>query len=352
MSSKFYDWGATLSRSRASIFAVIGNRGVGKTYGARKMGVNHGIRRNRRYVEVVRYKSELDNFKKGYFDKFIQNGEFPDHVFKVEGNMGYVARAPQDDESPRWQPLVYFVALSQQHKYKTNTFADVDYIIFDEFLIPRHKHPGYLPNEYADLLNLMDTIIREIPGEGTRTKTLLLGNSEGILYNPYFAAWGITSEPDFGFTWAKDKDVLVHYVEPGAYSVAKAKTLVGRLAKGTSAELTMTRNAFADANDDFIADKPKGAKFSFGMVYRGRKFGAWLDESEGFYYVNQRIPKNTQQPVYAMTTDDNRVNYIMADRADRRLRSFARLYYMSVIRFDSQATRSEFLRVLNLFGVR
>lgn len=347
----YYKWGDTLSRSRASIIAVISIRGYGKTYGMRKTAINGFIKHGTRYVEVVRYKAELKDFKAEYFDKFVANNEFPGYMFKVKGNAGYIAKAVEDEDKAEWSEMVYFVPLSQQHKMKTRTFANVKYIIFDEFLIPRHKFPGYLPNEYGELLNLMDTVIREVPGEGTKVKTVLLGNSEGILYNPYFAAWGINGEPDFGYSWHKGKDVLLHYVEPGEYAERKADTLVGRLAEGTSVSNVMSSNTFVDANDDFIERKPKNASFSFGLVYRGRAFGIWLDEIEGYYYVSNKLPKDAQ-PVYALTTDDNRINYVMMDRADARLKAFSKLYYYGCIRYEDHSIRSEFTKLLNLLGVR
>lgn len=346
----FYDWGKTLSHSCAAIFMVITSRGFGKTYGIRKTAINSFLKDGSNFVEVVRYKSELGDVQNEYFNKLVLNNEFPGYIFKVHGNSGYIAKEPEGDDKPQWKHLCYFVALSGQQKAKKRTFANVRYIIFDEFLIS-NTFPGYLKNEYSEFLNLYDSVAREIPGEGTKVKAILLGNSCNLV-NPYFAAFGITKEPSYGYHYYNDKMVLLHYVEPGEYGKKKRLTTVGRLAKGTAAAAVMVDNTFEDANDSYIGKKPKHAKFDFGMIYQGHSFGIWLDNINSYYYVTSKIPNDNSRPVFSLTTPDNRPNYIILKKSDKRLKTFLDLYYMGIVRYESPMIRENFFKALTVFGIR
>lgn len=348
----YYDWGKTLSHSNTAIFLVISSRGFGKTYGMRKTAINSFLKDGSNFVEVVRYKSELADVQNEYFSKLELNNEFPNHVFKVHGNSGYIAEKPKtEDEKPNWKHLCYFVALSGQQKAKKRTFANVRYMIFDEFLISNNTFPGYLRNEYGEFLNLFDSIAREIPGQGTKLKAVLLGNSCNLV-NPYFAAFGINKEPSYGYHFYNGKMVLLHYVEPGEYGELKKETTVGKLARNTTAASVMLENKFDDANDSYIGKKPKNAKFDFGMIYRGQQFGIWLDEIESYYYVTPKIPNGTNRPVFSLTTPDNRPNFIILNKSDKRLKSFLNLYYMGIVRYETPALREKFFKALTVFGIR
>lgn len=346
----FYDWGKTLSHSCASIFMVITSRGFGKTYGIRRTAINSYLKDGSTFVEVVRYKNELSDVQNEYFSKLVLNNEFPGYIFKTHGNAGYIAKDPAEGEKPQWKQLCYFVALSGQQKAKKRTFTNVRYIIFDEFLVS-NTWPGYLRNEYSEFLNLYDSVAREIPGNGTKVKAILLGNSCNIV-NPYFTAFGITKEPNYGYHYYNNKMVLLHYAEPGEYGNAKQQTVVGRLARTTTAAAIMLDNKFEDANTRYIAKKPKNAKFDFAFIYRGAKYAIWLDEKESLYYINDKIPNNTLRPIFALTTADNDPNYIILKKADKRLKMFLDLYYMGIVRYETPAIREGFFKALTVFGIR
>ena len=172
------------------------------------------------------------------------------------------------------------------------------------------------------------------------------------MLNVYFAAYGINEEPKEGYSWHKNKTMLLHYVKNADYAKAKTKdTVAGRMLANTADELVASANEFLRANDDYVFKKPKHAKFYFGLAYNDNKFGVWADYKEGYYYVTDKIPRNGT-PIYALSASDNKVNYIMAKRAEGALRGFADLYYVGIIRYETPYIKERFLEVLNLFGVR
>ena len=351
---KFYDWQKTFSYD-APFTVVISARGFGKTYGLRRQFVRDYIKDGSRFGVIVRTKESIkgsDGIQYGFFDKLVFNNEFPDYMFKIVGKRAYIARKPEhEDDKPQWDVIGYFLALSDMQKSKESTYINVKRIVFDEFTIDRRTRRNYLPGEFDLLVNAISSLLREIPGDKMRGRVYLLGNACDLT-NPYFSRWNVKREPGAGYTWLQKGMVLMHYVQDDEFANMQKDTLVGKLVKGSVEERIIIGNEFARAQTAFIADKPRRARFQFGIVFEGKKFGIWADFSEGYFYVNRKIPAGAEGKTYALTNSDNDVNYLIARRASPVLTQFIELYYSNIVRYDCAETYSNFMRALSLFGVR
>lgn len=353
---RFYDWRKTLTYSNADVVMVVGGRGIGKTYGLRKRCIIDYIEKGKRFVEVVRFQKELDgedSIIDGYFDKFDELGEFPEYIFKTKKHAGYIAKRCNEDEKPDWQLLCYFAALTDQQSLKKKTFSNVGKIIFDEAILDScDRYHNYLSREYDKLSNLVSTITRQLAdGSSDRCQLFLLGNALDLV-NPYFQANGIDREPDFGFSWHNRKTFLLHYVDNAEYQQgAEDNTIAGRMVRGRAEAESMFRNRFSNASEDFIAKKPSSAEFVFGLHFEGDDIAIWIDWNEGLYFLNGKMPGNAR-PVFTLTTSDNRMNYIAAEKCNPYLKSLQNAYYSGDLRYDNQGRREAFKRVLNLMGIR
>ena len=359
--SDYYDWNKTLSYD-ADVTMVIGARGIGKTYGLRLQFIRDWIKDGSRFVELTRHKNELSDFAATYFNRIIENEEFPDYLFKTTPRHAYIALKPKDKKDkkgneikPKWQLIGYFGALTEAQAMKKRTYSKVKRMLLDEAVIDKRldRFHNYLPNEFGILANILDSVSRERSEtkNSDRCRVYLLGNACDLL-NIYFGAYNINAEPKEGYSWHKGKTMLLHYVKDAKYAKAKTKdTVAGRMLADTADELVASANEFLRANDDFVFKKPKNAKFNFGIVYLNNSFGVWADFNNGYYYITDKIPKNAK-PIYALTANDNKVNYIMAKRAEGVLRGFTDLYYLGIIRYETPYIKERFIEVLNLFGVR
>lgn len=353
--SKYYDWEKTLSYD-ADVTAVIGARGVGKTFGIRKQCIQDYIKRGYRFMEIVRYKIELSDVADGYFDRLAELDEFKDYAFRTDSRYMYIARKDSEDDKKKlqWNVLGYFVALSEQQKKKKKTYFNVRRIIFDEFILERwDRFHNYLPNEPTILANMVDTASRErADTDGVEPRVYLLANACDIA-NPYFAFYKVSTDLEFGYRWYNNKNFLLHYVDPENYAKEKLEgTVAGRMLAGTEAGRLAAYNEFVGYTDDFVEQKPGRAKFNFGLVCNGKKYGIWLDMTEGLYYVSKKIPNNTNKVIYSLTTADSGVNYVAAKRASGVFRIFSEAYYLGIIRYESLQIKTDFVQVLQLFGVR
>lgn len=354
----FYDWEKTLSYD-ADVTMVVGNRGVGKTYGLRRRFLLDYIKGGYRFCEVVRYKDEVSSVMENYFERLLRTPEFEDYMCKYEGRKAYIARKPKDEEEsdkkhkPKWDVIGYFIPMTGAQSAKKKTYDRVKRIVLDEAVIDRaDRYHTYLPNEFVTLANIVDTVSRErADTESLRPRVYLLGNACDF-GNPYFAAYGVTSDLKFGYRWFRGKTFLLHYVDSGDYGREKIEgTVAGRMMAGTDEATVAAGNMFLGMSTDFVAKKTKAARFNFGIRYNGTIYSVWSDMREGLYYVTKGAPNNAS-PIYYLSNDQAQVNYIAARKTAKVFQVFAEAYYLSMIRYDSVDTKRNFLEVLNMFGVR
>lgn len=349
----YYDWSYIDSYlNEFNLVMVIGARGCGKTYGLRKAAIQDYIKRKERFVEIVRYKSELNDFSFGYFDKFVQNKEFKEYQFKTEGKRAYIARATLDeDEKPEWELCGYFVSLSEFQRKKRVTFADVRRIIFDECVIDkRDSYHRYMRGEFSLLLEMASTIIRENPNEKNRARIFLLGNACDLTC-PYFEELGINELNEYGMYFNRVNKSVVDYVEPWDADERRQNTIVGLLSS-THENKAMFANQFTKKENGLIMAKSKLARFEYAIIFRGYKFGIWLDMHEGLYFITAQIPKNQEQRTFAMTAADGTFNYRMIRKVDSIIKSLIGMLYLNAVRYESEIIQENFSSVLQFLGVK
>lgn len=354
MAVEYYDWNRTLSYD-APITFVITARGVGKTYGLRAQCIRDWLKDGSRFVALTRYKDDLrgsNSIQRGWFDKLELNGEFPEHAFKIDGRRAYIARKVAEGEKPQWHLIGYFTSLTDMHKDKQATYANVRRIIFDEAVIDRRTRHSYLPGEWGLLTNAFSSIAREEPGKPTKTRLYLLSNACD-LSNPYLYAMGVHDEPRRGYSWHMGKLVLLHYmVSDDARVEAISQTVAGRMARGREDAATIARGEFTHAHSDLIARKPPAARYQAAFRFKGRTYAIWCDAGAGLYYVTSKAPRDARN-VYAMTNEDNTaVNMVNAKRTLPIMRGLVDMHTYNALRFESEAVRAGFMRLLALFGVR
>ena len=130
--SRHYDWGATFAYD-ALLTMVVAVRDVGKTYGLRKQLIADYLKDGARFVQLVRYKTELPIMSGEYLAKVGR--EFPGHMFKTDNRFAWCAERVPDGEKPDWRCMGYFCALTQMQQIKNTTFVDPYRIVLDEAII-------------------------------------------------------------------------------------------------------------------------------------------------------------------------------------------------------------------------
>lgn len=351
---KYYDWEKTMSYqtgTNGEICLVLGAKDIGKTFGLRKKCVERFIKTGELFCEICRTNAERDEVLAGYFDKLQYEGFFADYVFKIEKKCGFIALKPAtDDDKPQWRLICYFVALTNFQREKKRTYKHVKRFIFDEAIIDtKDRYHRYLKDEFLILANLLDSISRQQP-DGTQYYVYLLGNAVDLTC-PYIRYNGIKKLPSFGYSWFKDKTVLLHYVEPWDADERRARTLVGRMLAGHDESKVIFDNVFEDTTGREIMRKTSEAKYRFSFVWSKMIFAIWIDSGRGLWFITSKKPKGAKN-VYTLAKKDSSIDYQALKRADPLAKLLSEIYYIGGLRYESAHLREAFFEILEFLGIR
>lgn len=186
----FWDINPILSK-KARYNVVYGERSNGKTYGTLEKCTENYFNDGSEFAYIRRWDEDLVG-KKGesLFNGLLKNGVIKRLSKGKWNHVVYKSRAYYlafiDDEgviTTDVKPFCYAFALTQHEHYKSNSYPNIRYIIFDEFL----TRGVYLPDEFVIFQNVLSTLIR------LRDDVIIfmLGNTVNK-YSPYFKEMGLT----------------------------------------------------------------------------------------------------------------------------------------------------------------
>lgn len=89
----FYDYNKILSYG-AMLNFLLGERGVGKTYGATKFVINQFLKKNEEFAYIRRYKNEISESVPKFFRSININNEFPNYSLYNKGKTFYIDGCP------------------------------------------------------------------------------------------------------------------------------------------------------------------------------------------------------------------------------------------------------------------
>lgn len=312
----YYDYSKILSYN-AFINFLIGERGVGKTYGASKFVTSRFINKGEEFVYIRRYKSELQKAIPEFFKALISNEEFPDHKLTTKGNKFMI-----DDKVAG-----YSFSLSTAQSLKSTNFPKVKTIIFDEFIIEEGQN-HYIKNEVENFLGMVESICRM-----KDVRIFMLANAVTIS-NPYFIYFDLSLPYNTDIKTYKDGLILVQYMYNKEYREAKAQTKFGKLTADTEYSKYANENNFRLDNKNFIEKKTGSSKCSFGIKYKDNTYGVWFDYNEGKIFVSQDV--NSSQ-IFACTLHDHTPNTMLlsAIKDYNSWKTFIKNYKLGNVYFEN-----------------
>lgn len=338
--SEYYDSHDLMTRNAMFNYAI-GGRGTGKTYDSKYKKIKHFIKTQKEFIYLRRYKSEFDD-KQTFFNDVAN--EFPNLEFKVEGMRGYCRTIAPDGVKPnKWQLCCYFITLANALTKKSVPYPNVDWIIFDEFIIDKGSL-HYLRNEVTAFLDFYNTVDRF----QDRVRVMFLANAVTIT-NPYFISFGLKPRKGHRFISGGNGYHSVEYIESEQYKSRVSKTRFGQMIAGTAYYDYAVGNRFKDDNDKFIAKKTTESKFLFTIKFDDNSAGVWSDYNEGVYYICSKCPKDGL--TFALTKGDMEPNLLMIEKSSSMLRMVKKLYMQGSVFFDSIKVREWFNTVLDYLNL-
>lgn len=347
--SIFWDINRTLTHN-ALINIIVGNRGGGKSYGAKKRAVQNFLTKGEQFGYIRRYKDDLKKPLEQFFKDIAW--EFPEHEFRVEGEKLYI-RVRTENEKLKWTEkdiCGYGFSLSTANNKKSMSYPDITMLIFDEFLL-EEGNQRYLPNEVEKLLNLYETVAR--PGSGHPRVTMwLLGNAISVT-NPYFLYFGLKmpSHRDRNGKWIwkhPEKPILVEDVRNEGFIDKKKSTEFGQLVHGTNYADFSIENKFLLDDETFLEKKSQRARHAFNFAYKGNEFGVWYDFTEGKMWVSKAVDPSGL--MYSFTMKDHRPNTMLFKTRNKSywLKNFFEAFKQGTLYFEDMNIKNMCYEILKL----
>ena len=335
------------------INVIVGNRGGGKSYGAKQWAIDNFIKNKEQFGYIRRYKDDLKEPMIQFF-KDIEE-KYPDYEFKVDNKYFYI-RLKTEDKKQKWtdKDIAGFgFILSTASNKKSISYPNITTLIYDEFLIDKEGgNQRYIKNEPIALLNLYETIAR--PGtDHPRVVLFMLANALTIT-NPYFLFWDLKmpTKQDKNGKWIwkhPTRPILVEDVRNEKFIDKKKNTEFGKLIEGTDYAGYSIENKFLHDNDTFVERKSESARFYFTFIYKEHTLGVWADFKEGIMYVSKAYDPSYPL-VYSITMKDHKPNTLFLRTKSRagHFKMFLEAFKMGYVRFESVNIKNITYEVIKL----
>ena len=331
----FYDYSKIKSYGALLNF-IIGGRGIGKSYGAKKMVIKDFLRNGDQFIYLRRYKTELDTAVPTFFDDIIANEEFGETAFKVKKNKK-LAEFQINGETAG-----YAIALSTSSILKSSSFPKVKTIIYDEFIIDKGVY-HYLKDEPTKFLEAVETIgrLRDI-------KVYLLGNAVSII-NPYWSYWNLSTPYGGEFKRFKDGLIVVNCPRNEEYEKAKRESKFGRLIEGTEYGDYAIENQWLRDSNTFIEKKTPESKYWATIVINGVNIGIWRDFSTSTVFLSDHYNPNCSMKI-ACTAEDHQENTILASLNSHPILKLIMIAYKNgQLRFSNMKVKGVAMKLISKY---
>lgn len=320
------------------INVIVGNRGGGKSFGAKEYAIDKFLKTGEQFGYIRRYHDDLKVPMEQFFKDIMY--KYPDYEFKTDSKYFYIRLKPSNDKQKWTEKDIagYGFTLSTANNKKSIAYPNVTTLIFDEFLIDKGNQ-RYIKNEPIALLNLYETVAR--PGTNhPRVLLFMLANALTIT-NPYFLYWDLKmpTKQDKNGKWIwkhPTRPILVEDVKNEKFIERKKETEFGKLIEGTTYADYSIENKFLLDNDTFIERKTAKARYYFTFIYLDNTLGVWVDVTEGKMYVSKDIDPS-YPIVYSITMKDHNPNTMFLKNRGKALhfKAFIDNYSLGNVRFES-----------------
>ena len=177
---KYYDISAILETD-AQYMMLLGQRANGKSYQAKLTILKNAYENGRKFVYLRRWKEDIKvKSVIAYFDDMpiskITKGEW-EYIKAWNGEIFFCKT--EDEEEIKSKSIGRFCALNESERYKSWSFIDYDFIVYEEFITDK----AYLVDEPRQLQQFVSTVARD-----RRITVLLIGNTLSRVC-PYFNEW-------------------------------------------------------------------------------------------------------------------------------------------------------------------
>lgn len=301
---------------------INGERSIGKTYGTEKWTIDKCLTRKRQFMYIVRTQSEKQEgvFKQA-FEK-LERQEFGDVEFDWDKEVVTINK-----DIGGW-----CIALSESQKIKKRSFPQVDYFIFDEYMLEESSKSAYVSGfkEPDLLLSLYQTVDRD----EDRVKVFMLGNNTSF-FNPYHLhpafniqpvkKGGIWTSKNVLYQWATATEDVKNKKKQSKFSQMIEDTRYGEYA---------TDGNYIEDNSAFIDTHGGKSRYLCTVIVNGIRLGIYIDMQKGLMYVSEKVDPSCPLE-YALTLEDHSENVLLTKARTACIDGISRAVKTGTLRYES-----------------
>lgn len=329
----WYDGSKVIEKGALFSF-IIGGRGIGKSFFWKKYCLERFLECGEQFIYLRRYKEELkpDKMRRLFYDLKAE-GYFPDNQISIKGREIRI-----DDKV-----CGYIQSLSTANIAKSDSFPQVQTILYDEFLIETGTY-HYLKNEPEAFIGFYETVARNRPD----VQAVFLSNAITIT-NPYFSYFNLKTPMKGARIWRRG-EVLVDMPRDEEFIEMRKKSRFASLIEGTAYSDYSIENQFLLDNDTFIERKTDKAQCIFTLSMNRNIIGVWVDSDTGLMYVSNDIVPNVWR--YSLSTEAHGLNTILVGRRMRpyHIAFMIDQFKAGALRFENQKIKGLMLTYLSKAG--
>ena len=314
---------------------VIGERGTGKTFGAKVAMLKKFLKSGEQFIYLRRYKTELDTALATFWDDLQSNGYFKDNKLEVKKSK-MLTKFKCDGKV-----CGFAIPLSTANILKSTAFPKVKTIVFDEFILDGASGTyRYLKNEVTMMLDVIETVgrLRDI-------QVIFLGNALSVV-NPYFSYFNLDLPYSGEFRTFKNGAIVINYIKNLKYREAKKNSKFGKLIEDTDYGRYAIDNKMLRDNEYFIEKRPKDSIFWGVLIVNGIEVGMWQGKN-GYLYLSNKFDPNTTHKFACDYNDHTESTVFLNARENYYLRLCVTAYKQGLLKFESQKIKGNVIPLLN-----
>lgn len=316
-----------------NLMMIVGPRSVGKSVSVAIYMLYQYLKTGRKFMYIRRTKDTLELTAAEWFTSAVQ----------IMKDNGYEFEFSYDTKNYyiNGEHCGYALPLNAQQKYKGANFSDCDWIIFDEFIaFDGERYLGSKTNplsEYKALISLYQTVDRGV-GKPYRneTKIIALGNAE-TFYNPLFM--GTQADKylrlDAHFISPKDTQWLIQLVHrEDSKASEEYKSSIGYMLSDERTKAYAYENISKEnGKNDFVKKITNPMQGICNLVWENHHMGLYADYKTGIFYISSK--KNYAPQTFALSTQDHRPNYFLAQHGNVFIRMIRDAYDDGKLYFEN-----------------
>ena len=336
MSNVYYSSNELFSH-QSQVNFVMGERGNGKSFDAKRRMINNFINKGEQSIYIRRRQTDIDEVKDLFFNDIKEF--YPNHEFKIDGKHGVI----------NGEVAIIFIALSTSLKKKSSPFPRVTLLVFDEYVEPSFKFPNYLKNDMFYLLELINTVVRK----RDNWKLMLIGNVISFV-NPFFTMYNIEikdTEKRF-HKFEKDKEdgsylITVELTDTPQFQEEYSKTKFAKLIRNTSyGDYAMKGKGYEDDSSFIRRDRTGQHIFVCSLVMENIEVGVWFDEM-GDYYCDDKIDVDSKNRIAILNEDmKSHLTHIKNEVNKWRVKKIKEGYHKGEMYFKNQEIKKFMQKVI------